>query len=67
MAYQLIRSFITEKMSMSHIYQPLMLIELLKEMDGKASVKDIAQAILNKDPTQIALLALIASHLSLSD
>lgn len=40
-------------MSMSHIYQPLMLIEMLKNGDRKATVKDIAQAILNKDPTQI--------------
>lgn len=37
---------------MSHIYQPVMLIELLKQ-NGKASVKDIAQAILNYDPTQV--------------
>lgn len=51
--FEQLKQFITEKMSMSHIYQPLMLIEILKNNDRKASVKDIAQAILNKDPTQI--------------
>ncbi len=39
-------------MRMSHIYQPVMLIELLKH-NGQASVEQIAQAILNRDPTQI--------------
>ena len=48
---------------MSHIYQPLMLIELLKEMDGKATVKDIAQAILNKDPTQIEYFSQVVKNM----
>jgi len=39
-------------MTMAHIYQPVMLIELLKN-NGKASVNKIAQSILNHDPTQI--------------
>ncbi len=50
--YKQLVHFINEEMKMSQIYQPLMLIELLKSMDGKVSVKYIAQAILNKDPTQ---------------
>ena len=37
---------------MSQVYQPVMLMELLKN-DGQASVTQIAQAILDKDPTQI--------------
>ena len=48
---------------MSQIYQPLMLIELLKNMDGKASVKDIAQSILNKDPTQIEYFSQIVKNM----
>ncbi len=52
MTFTELKKFITEDMSMSHIYQPVMLIELLKQ-NGKASVKDIAQAILNHDPTQV--------------
>ena len=39
-------------MRMSQVYQPVMLMMLLKN-DGSASVKQIAQSILNKDPTQI--------------
>ena len=37
---------------MSHIYQPVMLIEILKK-GGYASAKQIAKAILNHDPTQV--------------
>ena len=48
---------------MSQIYQPLMLIELLRNMDGKASVKDIAQSILNKDPTQIEYFSQIVKNM----
>ena len=44
--------FISKKMSMSHIYQPVMLIEILKRK-GKASTKQIAESILKRDPTQI--------------
>lgn len=39
-------------MRMSQVYQPVMLMELLKN-SGTATVKQIAQSILNKDPTQI--------------
>lgn len=39
-------------MSMSHIYQPLMLIELIKG-NGKAKDKDIAKAFLQYDEAQI--------------
>ena len=37
---------------MQHIYQPLMLIELLKNQ-GVATEEDIAKVILNRDPTQL--------------
>ena len=39
-------------MSMQHIYQPVMLIELLKNQ-GNASEETIARVILNRDPTQL--------------
>jgi diadenosine tetraphosphate (Ap4A) HIT family hydrolase len=61
--FKQLKRFINEEMSMSHIYQPLMLIELLKEMDGKATVKDIAQAILNKDPTQIEYFSQVVKNM----
>lgn len=61
--FKQLKHFINNEMSMSHIYQPLMLIELLKEMDGTASVKDIAQAILNKDPTQIEYFSQVVKNM----
>ena len=61
--YNQLKHFINEKMSMSHIYQPLMLMEMLKKSDRKASVKDIAQAILNKDPTQIEYFSQVVKNM----
>ncbi len=39
-------------MKTNHIYQPVMLIELLKN-NGSASEEEIARVILNRDPTQL--------------
>ena len=58
-----LKLFITKEMRMSQIYQPLMMIEMLKKSDGKASVKDIAQAILNKDPTQIEYFSSVVNNM----
>ena len=63
MLYQELKTFITEDMRMSHIYQPVMLIELLKH-NGEASVEQIAQAILNRDPTQIEYYSEIVNGIS---
>lgn len=52
MDFDQLKKFIVEDMSMSHIYQPVMLIELLKNK-GTASEEEIAQTILNRDPTQL--------------
>ena len=50
--YKNIKNYISQKMRMSHIYQPLMLMELMKGK-GKASGQKIAQAFLSYDETQI--------------
>ena len=47
-----LKKFITKEMRMSQIYQPVMLITLLKNK-GIASIKQVAQSILNEDPTQL--------------
>ncbi len=47
---------------MSQVYQPVMLIELLKH-GGKASVSKIAQAILNRDPSQIEYYSQIVKNM----
>jgi diadenosine tetraphosphate (Ap4A) HIT family hydrolase/5-methylcytosine-specific restriction endonuclease McrA len=52
MQYQKLKQFISKEMRMAQVYQPVMLIELL-ENNGEATVQQIAQAILDKDPTQI--------------
>jgi len=52
MTFQKLQEFISTDMRMSQVYQPVMLMELLKN-NGVASVSQIAQAILDKDPTQI--------------
>ena len=45
-------NFILKKMKMSHIYQPLMLMELIKG-NGKSTGRKIARTFLNYDETQI--------------
>src|SRR6185295_5259429 len=50
--YRRLQQFISSEMRMSHVYQPVMLAELLKS-NGKATVRQIARAILEKDPTQV--------------
>ena len=44
--------FITQRMRMSHIYQPVMLRELLLS-DGQATVEQIARALLSYDHSQV--------------
>jgi len=50
--FKKLKKFILNDMKMSHIYQPVMLSELLKS-GGKASVYEIAKSISRKDPSQI--------------
>jgi hypothetical protein len=47
-----LRTFITNGMRMSHIYQPVMLKTLL-ERGGQASVREIAAAFLGHDQSQL--------------
>ena len=60
--FEHLKHFIASEMRMSQIYQPLMLIELLKN-NGSASVHQIAQAILNQDPTQIEYFSLVVKNM----
>jgi len=62
MNFDHLRKFITSDMSMAHVYQPVMLMELLKR-GGRASVSEIAQAILNRDPTQLEYYSLIVKNM----
>lgn len=51
-AHDRLQRFISSEMRMSHVYQPVMLVELLKTK-GRATVQQIAKAILAKDQSQV--------------
>lgn len=50
--YKILKDYISKTMKQSHIYQPLMLIELIKG-NGKATERDIAKVFLSYDEPQI--------------
>ena len=52
MNYEDLKTFVSETMSLAHVYQPVMLRTLL-ENGGEASSETIAAQILAKDPTQL--------------
>ena len=51
-SFKHLRNFIQKQMRMSHIYQPVMIKELLKR-GGKASIRTIAAAFLARDVSQL--------------
>jgi diadenosine tetraphosphate (Ap4A) HIT family hydrolase len=51
-SFKHLRDFLQEQMRMSHIYQPVMIRELLNR-GGKASIRDIAAAFLARDESQL--------------
>lgn len=56
LAYRTLAKFITEKMRMSHIYQPVMLMALIKG-NGRATIREIAAAFLSNDESQLEYYA----------
>jgi len=52
MNYKALKKFVSEKMSMQHIYQPVMLMTLL-ENEGRAHQYEIAGSILGYDQSQL--------------
>jgi diadenosine tetraphosphate (Ap4A) HIT family hydrolase len=52
MSYATLKSFLERDMRMSHVYQPVML-RLLLTQDGKATVAEIARALLSEDRSQL--------------
>ena len=51
MTFRSLLEFVERDMQMSHIYQPVMLVALLQR-NGRATVGEIAEAILKHDPSQ---------------
>ena len=50
--YDRLKQFISKEMTMSHVYQPVMLIRLLRQ-GGRATVREIAADILIRDQSQL--------------
>ena len=57
-----LKKFIIKDMRTNHVYQPVMLIELLKN-NGKRTVTDIAKAFVNRDPTQVEYYSNIVKNM----
>ena len=55
MTFPELKDFLMNKMRMSHIYQPVMLMSLLKN-GGVSSVESLAKDLLINDQSQICLL-----------
>ncbi len=51
-SFERLSDFILHRMRMSHVYQPVMLIELLRRQ-GSASTTEIAKALLSRDLSQV--------------
>lgn len=62
MPHHQLKSFLEEKMRMSHIYQPVMIKKLL-ETGGQASDIEIANALLKYDPSQIEYYQSITNNM----
>ena len=60
--YKILSDFLSNKMRMSHIYQPVMLMELLSNK-GNASVEEIAKQLLIRDPSQIEYYSKITKEM----
>jgi len=52
LTFEQLKTFLTKDMRMSHVYQPVMLMELLSK-NGVASVEEIAKSLLLHDRSQI--------------
>ncbi|RNJ80344.1 MAG: HNH endonuclease [Nitrosopumilus sp. H8] len=53
MNYEELEHFIRKKMRMTHIYQPIIIMMLLKSKDSTASIDAIARRLLNNDESQL--------------
>ncbi len=62
MDYQQLKHFLTERMRMSHIYQPVMIKKLLNS-SGKATDKEIAEMLLQFDPSQVEYYQSITNNM----
>ena len=62
MHFERLVQFVERDMRMSHVYQPVML-RLLLERNGRASVRDVARALLNEDRSQLEYYSEITKNM----
>ena len=60
--FRKLERFLLKEMSMSHVYQPAMLLELLRS-GGRASVDQIAKALLLLDSSQVEYYGQITKNM----
>jgi ATP adenylyltransferase len=53
MTYEQLADFVQNRMRMSHVYQPVMLMTLLRAAGGRGSTTEIARSILAHDQSQV--------------
>jgi diadenosine tetraphosphate (Ap4A) HIT family hydrolase/5-methylcytosine-specific restriction endonuclease McrA len=61
-SFSQLRAFIAKKMTMSHIYQPVMLRTLISK-GGEATTREIAAAFLGKDESQLEYYEVITKRM----
>jgi ATP adenylyltransferase len=62
MPFDDLMQFIERNMRMAHVYQPVMLRALL-DLGGRASVQDVARALLNEDRSQLEYYSEITKNM----
>jgi hypothetical protein len=62
MTFEELADFIEHRMRMSHVYQPVMIRALL-EGGGRATVEEIARAILAHDESQVEYYAAVTNNM----
>ena len=62
MHFEDLLQFVERDMRMSHVYQPVML-RLLLDRNGRASVRDVARALLNEDRSQLEYYSEITKNM----
>lgn len=62
MNYQTLVDFVTNRMRMSHIYQPVVLMTLLRN-EGKCQEREIATELLARDESQIEYYTQITNNM----
>jgi len=53
MVYEQLAGFVQNRMRMSHVHQPVMLLTLLRAAGGKSSTTEVARSVLAHDESQV--------------